>query len=89
MVKTKIQDLAEEFGISSDQLMTLLRDMGVSARSPAASLEDTQVSAVRVRWEREKRRQAEAPPAKKAVRKKAVKAVAPEPDGSPARTDED
>ena len=83
MVKTKIQDLAEEFGISSDQLMTLLRDMGVSARSASTSLEDTQVSAVRVRWEREKRRHAEAPVVKKATRKKAAAKVAPEPEPEP------
>jgi translation initiation factor IF-2 len=83
VVKTKIQDLAAEFGISSDQLMTLLRDMGVSARSAAANLEDTQVSAVRVRWEREKRRQAEAPVVKKTTRKKAAAKVAPEPEPEP------
>ena len=79
-------------GSAADQLLTLLRDMGVSARSPSASLEDTQVSAVRVRWEREKRRQAEAPATKKPVRKKAAaKVAAPEPEppaadaGRPAR----
>ena len=80
MVKTKVQDLAEEFGVAPDQLLTLLRDMGVTARSASATLEDSQVSAVRVRWEREKRRQAEPAAAKKPARRKdAAKAAEPPP----------
>ena len=85
MVKTKVQDLATEFGISADQLLTLLRDMGVTARSAASALDDSQVSAVRVRWEREKRRQAEPAAApKKTVRRKTAKAAEPEPEPTEA-----
>jgi translation initiation factor IF-2 len=85
VVKTKVQDLATEFGIGADQLLTLLRDMGVTARSAASALDDSQVSAVRVRWEREKRRQAEpAAAAKKTVRRKTAKVVEPEPEPAEA-----
>ncbi len=77
MVKTKVQDLAAEFGIPSEQLLGMLREMGVSARAAGSALEDTAVSAARVRWEREKRKKEE-PPAKK-TRRKVVKAAEPEP----------
>ena len=84
MVKTKVQDLAQEFGVAPEQLLTLLRDMGTSVRSAASALDDSQVSAVRVRWEREKRRLAEPAPAKKPTRRKVAKAAEPEP--APAET---
>jgi hypothetical protein len=57
VVKTKVQDLASELGVASEQLMTLLKEMHVFARGPQSSLEDDQVAALRVRWEREKRKQ--------------------------------
>jgi len=77
VVKTKVQDLASEFGIPSEQLLGMLREMGVSARTAGSALEDTTVSAARVRWEREKRKRAEEPAPKKA-RRKVVKAAEPE-----------
>ncbi|HSR15247.1 MAG TPA: translation initiation factor IF-2 N-terminal domain-containing protein, partial [Gemmatimonadales bacterium] len=72
MVKTKVKDLAEEFGIEPDRLLELVREMGVTARSVASALDDTQVAAIRVRWEREKRKPAE-PAAKKTTRRKSTK----------------
>ncbi|HKV74145.1 MAG TPA: translation initiation factor IF-2 [Gemmatimonadales bacterium] len=70
MVKTRVHDLAAEFGIPSEQLLGMLKDMGVVVRSHMSALEGDQVSAVRVRWEREKRKaQAEEPAAKKGRRR--------------------
>ena len=88
MVKTRVHDLAAEFGVSAEQLMNMLKDMNIFVRSHMSPLEDGQVSAVRVRWEREKRKAAQASeePAKKGRKKatktvKAVKAEEPEPAG--------
>ncbi|MFL5401707.1 MAG: translation initiation factor IF-2 [Gemmatimonadales bacterium] len=73
MVKTRVHDLAAEFGVPPEQLLGMLKDMNIFVRSHLSALEGDQVSAVRVRWEREKRRTAEEPAAKKG-RRKAVKA---------------
>ena len=54
-----MHDLAAEFGVSSEQLLAMLKDMNIFVRSHLSALEDDQVSAVRVRWEREKRKQHE------------------------------
>ncbi len=77
MVKTKVQELASELGLATEQLMGLLKDMHVQARGPHSALEDDQVAAVRVRWEREKRK-AKAEPEKKAPKRR-VKAAEPAP----------
>ena len=85
MVKTKVQDLASELGVASEQLMTLLKEMHVFARGPQSSLEDDQVAALRVRWEREKRKQkSDAPAAKPKRRTKAAAAEAAPPAPEPA-----
>ncbi len=65
--------------------MGLLKDMNIFVRSHMSPLEDGQVSAVRVRWEREKRKAAlatEEPPPKKRAKKatKTAKAAAAEPE---------
>ncbi len=73
MVKTRVHDLAAEFGIAPERLLGMLKDMNIFVRSHLSALESDQVSAVRVRWEREKRKSAEEPTAKKG-RRKAVKA---------------
>ncbi len=73
MVKTRVHDLAAEFGVPPEQLLGMLKDMNIFVRSHLSALENDQVSAVRVRWEREKRKIAEEPTAKKG-RRKAVKA---------------
>ena len=76
MVKTRVHDLAAEFGIAPERLLGMLKDMNIFVRSHMSALENDQVSAVRVRWEREKRKSAEEPTAKKG-RRKAVKAEPP------------
>ena len=81
MVKTRVHDLAAEFGVAPEQLLSMLKDMNIFVRSHLSALESDQVSAVRVRWEREKRKSAEEPTAKKG-RRKAVKA---EPAPAPRR----
>ncbi len=63
MSKLRVHDMAGEFGISSDEVMGLLRAMDVSVRSHLSLLTDEQVARVRARWEREKRARAKAPPA--------------------------
>ena len=79
MVKTRVHDLAAEFGVPAEQLMGMLKDMNIFVRSHLSALENDQVAQIRVRWEREKRKSAEEPPRK--GRRKAVKAaeVAPAP----------
>ena len=76
MVKTRVHDLAAEFGIPSEQLLGMLREMNIFVRSHLSALEPDQVSAVRVRWEREKRKSAEPAAPKKGRRRKPVE---PEP----------
>ncbi|HEY8106301.1 MAG TPA: translation initiation factor IF-2 [Gemmatimonadales bacterium] len=78
MVKTRVHDLAAEFGLPPEQLLGLLKEMNIFVRSHLSTLENDQVSAVRVRWEREKRKHAEEAAPKKG-RRKAVKVAAPEP----------
>ena len=73
MVKTRVHDLAAEFGVAPEQLLSMLKDMNIFVRSHLSALENDQVSAIRVRWEREKRKHAEEPAPKKG-RRKAVKA---------------
>ena len=59
MSKLRVHDMAGEFGISSDEVITLLRQMDVPVRSHLSLLTDDQVARVRARWEREKRARAE------------------------------
>ena len=86
MVKTRVHDLAAEFGVPAEQLMGMLKDMNIFVRSHLSALENDQVAQIRVRWEREKRKSADEPPRK--GRRKAVKAaeVAPPPaEAKPAK----
>ncbi|MEP7325798.1 MAG: translation initiation factor IF-2, partial [Gemmatimonadota bacterium] len=64
MVKTRVHDLAAEFGIDAEQLLTLLRDMNIFVRTHLSALEQDQVSKIRLRWEREKRKATEEAPRK-------------------------
>jgi len=86
VVKTKVQDIASELGVPSEQLVTLLKEMHVLARGPQSSLEDDQVAALRVRWEREKRKQKTEEPAKKPKRRTTKAAATAEPVAPPADT---
>src|SRR5215218_9738169 len=75
--------MAGEFGVSTEEVINLLRQMDVPVRSHLTLLTDDQISRVRARWEREKRviaqRQAAAaqPAAANARRRKT--SPAPEP----------
>jgi len=82
VVKSRVHDLAAEFGVSSEQLLAMLKDMNIFVRSHMSALEGDQVSAVRVRWEREKRKQHEEDKPKKTRRK--AKAATEAPAEAPA-----
>jgi len=73
--KLRVHDLAGEFGISSDEVINLLRQMDVPVRSHLSPLSDDQVARIRARWEREKRARVAAPPA--ATRRRRGTAAAP------------
>src|SRR5881296_882832 len=83
--------MAGEFGVTADEVITLLRQMDVPVRSHLSLLTDDQVARLRARWEREKRARAEkqAAPATTARRRRssaaapiaAEPAAAASPDG--------
>ncbi|MGE5745254.1 MAG: translation initiation factor IF-2 [Gemmatimonadota bacterium] len=81
---TRIHDLAAEFGISSEQVMSMLKEMDIFVRSHLTPLKDEQVAMMRARWEREKRRQKEPAPAA-GKRRRAVKTPEPAPVVEEAR----
>ncbi|MDJ0766739.1 MAG: translation initiation factor IF-2 [Myxococcota bacterium] len=85
MGKTRIHDLAAEFGIESAQLISMLADMDIHVRSHMSGLAADQVALVRARWEREKRRVASADKKKKkkTTRRRASKKT-DEPAEAPA-----
>ena len=60
----RVHDLAAEFGVASDELMKLLREMDIFVRSHLSALEEDKVSRVRARWEREKRKEKAPAPSK-------------------------
>lgn len=59
MAKTRIHELATEFGIDSEQVIKLLSDMDILVRSHLSALDNGQVARLRARWERDKRRKPE------------------------------
>jgi len=63
LIKLRVNELAGEFGITSDELMTMLRSMDVPVRSHLSQLSDEQIARLRARWEREKRARQEKPAA--------------------------
>jgi translation initiation factor IF-2 len=71
--------LAAEFGISSEQVMSMLKEMDIFVRSHLTPLKDEQVAMLRARWEREKRRHKE-PAAPTTKRRRAAKAAEPAPE---------
>jgi translation initiation factor IF-2 len=78
--KLRVHDLAGEFGVSSDEVINLLRQMDVPVRSHLSPLSDDQVARIRARWEREKRARVAAPPAATRRRRGTATATpAPEP----------
>jgi len=91
LIKLRVNELAGEFGITSDELMTMLRSMDVPVRSHLSQLSDEQIARLRARWEREKRARQEKPAAAPARRRRGTAAaasaaapvVAPAPEAAP------
>jgi translation initiation factor IF-2 len=81
--KTRVHDLAVEFGIEPDRLMTMLGELDIQVRSHLSSLETAQVAIVRARWERDKRRKS-APEEPKRARRRVRAKVEPVPEPEPA-----
>ncbi|HEX9582855.1 MAG TPA: translation initiation factor IF-2 [Gemmatimonadales bacterium] len=79
VTKTRVHDLAAEFGVDAEQLMRLLTELDIHVRSHLSGLEPSQVALVRARWEREKRKRSEPQPKPRARRAKAAKAAAEPP----------
>ncbi|HXC24731.1 MAG TPA: translation initiation factor IF-2 [Gemmatimonadaceae bacterium] len=75
MSKLRVNDMAGEFGISADEVITVLRQMDIPVRSHLSTLTDDQVSRVRARWEREKRARSVAPPAPTGTRRRRTTAT--------------
>ncbi len=88
MGKTRIHDLAAEFGMESGQLIKMLADMGIHVRSHLSGLDEGQVARVRTRWEREKRRAQEPEDKPRTRRRKKTTKTEPEkpvPEARPRR----
>jgi translation initiation factor IF-2 len=84
----RVHDLAAEFGIASDELMKLLREMDIFVRSHLSAIEEAKVARVRARWEREKRKERQPAPAKgrrRAAPKAKAKAAEPAKPAEPER----
>jgi translation initiation factor IF-2 len=75
--KVLVNDMAGEFGISVEEVISLLRQMDVPVRSHMTPLSDDQVARIRARWEREKRARATAPAAAPSRRRRATAAAEP------------
>ncbi|MBI3982529.1 MAG: translation initiation factor IF-2 [Gemmatimonadetes bacterium] len=91
ITKTRVHDLAAEFGVDAEQLMRLLTELEIHVRSHLSALDSAQVALVRARWEREKRKRSEPAAAPRTRRARAAKAKAPAeapppaPDARPKR----
>ncbi|HEY8166064.1 MAG TPA: translation initiation factor IF-2 [Gemmatimonadaceae bacterium] len=95
MSKLRVNDMASEFGISVDEVISLLRQMDLPVRTHVSPLTDDQVARIRARWEREKRARATAPAATAPRRRRGAAAAAattekaappPEPTPEPGTT---
>ena len=86
MSKLSVGELGNEFGVSAEEVVSLLRQMDIPIRSHMSMLTDDQVARIRARWEREKRARAEkqSAPAPAARRRRAVAAPEPVPEPTPA-----
>ncbi|HWP38043.1 MAG TPA: translation initiation factor IF-2 [Gemmatimonadales bacterium] len=83
ITKTRVHDLAAEFGVDAEQLMRLLSELDIHVRSHLSGLDSAQVALVRARWEREKRKRSEPAPAPRTRRAKSAKAKAPAENPAP------
>jgi translation initiation factor IF-2 len=83
---TRIHDLAAEFGISSEQLLGMLKEQDIFVRSHLSPLKPEQVALMRARWERDKRKkEAPAPPKRRRAAKAPAEPVAVAPEARPKR----
>jgi translation initiation factor IF-2 len=89
----RVTDMAGEFGIPTDEVIVLLRQMDVPVRGASSVLSDDQVARIRARWEREKRSRVEKAnaPSGPARRRRApaaepAAAAAPAPAAKPKKT---
>ncbi|MFI5229877.1 MAG: translation initiation factor IF-2 N-terminal domain-containing protein, partial [Gemmatimonadales bacterium] len=89
MSKLSVGELGNEFGVSAEEVIALLRQMDIPIRSHMSMLTDDQVARIRARWEREKRARAEkqSAPAPSARRRRAVAAPEPVPEPMGASAD--
>jgi hypothetical protein len=86
--KLSVSELASEFAVSAEDVVSVLRQMDIPIRSHMSMLTDDQVARIRARWEREKRARAEkqAAPAPSARRRRTA-APEPAPVPEPVSTD--
>ncbi|HEU4565555.1 MAG TPA: translation initiation factor IF-2 [Gemmatimonadaceae bacterium] len=84
MIKLRVHDLAGEFGVSTDEVISLLRQMDVPVRSHMSELTDDQVARLRARWEREKRARATQPAPAPSRRRRGTAAAAAAAAAAPA-----
>jgi translation initiation factor IF-2 len=82
--KLRVNDMASEFGISVDEVISLLRQMDLPVRSHVSPLTDDQVARIRARWEREKRARATAPAATAPRRRRGAAAATATEKAAPA-----
>ena len=84
--KLRVTDLASEFGISSEEVVAMLRSLEVIVRSHITPLTDEQVARARTRWEREKRTRAaaSATPAAAPARRRRTTGASPAVAAEPA-----
>ena len=99
MAKTRVHDLAKEYGMTSKEMLGHLAEMKIPAKSPSSTLEDAYVSIVRKKLkpilearaaeiEAQKRAEAEAKAEKEREEAaKAEKADAPAPEADAADSD--
>jgi translation initiation factor IF-2 len=84
--KLRVHDLAGEFGVPAEDVISVLRAIDVPVRSHLTVLTEDQVARVRARWEREKRalkEKAAAPAAAPSRRRKGAAAASTPPAPPP------
>jgi translation initiation factor IF-2 len=81
--KLSVSELANEFAVPSEEVITLLRQMDIPIRSHMSMLTDDQVARIRARWEREKRVRAERQSAPAPAARRRRTATVPEPVPEP------
>ncbi len=84
MSKLSVSELANEFAVSAEEVVSVLRQMDIPIRSHMSMLTDDQVARIRARWEREKRVRAEKQAAPPASARRRRTAAVPEPEPEPA-----